>query len=112
MGTTIADYFATSKGTASSRLVKYEAFKVIVRVGAIKTAPGAKQQILQDLTSVKNQMGNLGWVTIDDPNLLPDMQELSVRHAETLEQLQVCDHEDIHTGHTRRGTKRVLYWCI
>ncbi|KAJ1157571.1 hypothetical protein NDU88_010277 [Pleurodeles waltl] len=95
----IEEYFTMYEGTASKRLVDWEAFKVVVRGAAIKTSMGAIRRILWELTNIETQMGSLKWETTDDPNRLPNLLATTKRHEELIEQLRVYDNR-IYTHRT------------
>ncbi|KAJ1155231.1 hypothetical protein NDU88_007966 [Pleurodeles waltl] len=83
----ITNFFTDNTDTASSPLVEWEAFKVVIRGAVMVTASGAQVVISRELKEVEDRLGPLEKEAVLQPTLAQQLEEARVEHAELLERL-------------------------
>ncbi|XP_069092727.1 GDNF family receptor alpha-like [Pleurodeles waltl] len=81
-----------NKGTASSPMVEWEAFKVVIRGAMMGAMTGAQAVILTELKQVKDRFGPLEREAVLQTPQAQMLQDARAEHAELLERLRKVDY--------------------
>ncbi|KAJ1117020.1 hypothetical protein NDU88_005221 [Pleurodeles waltl] len=104
----ITNFFVENAGTASSLLMEWEAFKVVIRGTVVGTTVGARALITRELECVEDSLGKLETEAVHNLAHAQALQDARAEHAELLEQMRVVDHakyrERAYSEGDRAGT--------
>ncbi|KAJ1084299.1 hypothetical protein NDU88_004451 [Pleurodeles waltl] len=104
---TIKTFFHNNTDTASSPLIEWEAFKVVIRGVIIGAVTGVRKTLVSELTQAEEKLGILEKELIINPTNTTALQGLRSEHARLVEKLRKFDHirykEIMHIEGDRAG---------
>ncbi|KAJ1214371.1 hypothetical protein NDU88_001990 [Pleurodeles waltl] len=102
---TITTFFHNNAGSASSPLVEWEAFKVVIRGVTMGATSGVRKTLITELTQVGDRLGILEKESISHPTKAQKLHELRTEHAQLVERLQKFDYAKYKERTHKEGDK-------
>lgn len=92
LSSTITHYLNENWNTATTRLIEWDALKVVIRGAAIGQVVGARQEIHKQLIDTEQKLNTLERESLTDPLKKLELQQTHIDHADSLETLRVIDY--------------------
>ncbi|KAJ1161669.1 hypothetical protein NDU88_002152 [Pleurodeles waltl] len=93
VATVITNYITENTETASSSLVEWKAFKVVIRGARMGATVSARATIVKELKRVEERLGPLETKAVLNTPQAQMLQDARVEHVELIERMGVVDHK-------------------